>query len=510
MTTAAPDPYDLFDQDERRSLPGRQSADEGLFGTLNDLAPDSDGALQIRSGGAVAVDTWTLRTTADRFVAAQVELDGIRLRLGSLQNMLLGRRDFAGGAASAAGILSARLLEVQTEAEAIAGALRGAAAVYEVVELDVQLRAAHAAGDPVRIGMLEARRAAVVAEHPDAGGQAFSLQYAFSTEWQHELVRQATRWGVGLGDELGPQAAVVGGAGVGALTFAGAAFLGLAGTGRLSRDARLSGTAGPVTVVPVSPAAPGGIPPVAPGGAGAGSVGSAAPSASRSPAAVAPQSLAAAAARIPGGGDSRVRVERYTMADGSTKSVVYIAGMQSGAVGGDEPWDNQSNVELYSGRTSDSYAATEGALAAAGIEPGDEVHVVAFSQGAMIGAHLALEGDYDVKSLVSLGSPVDADVGPGTISVAVRHSDDPVAGLAGGGHGEAVGAPGSFVAERVYDPASDLGDALWPAHRLAAYTETAALVDGSGDPRVQGVRGVFDELAAAESVEVSEYGATRG
>jgi pimeloyl-ACP methyl ester carboxylesterase len=144
------------------------------------------------------------------------------------------------------------------------------------------------------------------------------------------------------------------------------------------------------------------------------------------------------------------------------------------------------------------------------VQPGDAVHVFGFSQGAMIGAHLALQGDYDTRTLVSIGSPVDADVGSGTLSVSLRHTDDPVAGLAGGGHGEAVGAAGSFVAERVSDPASDLEDARLPAHRLAAYAETAALVDGSNDPRVDGLRALFDTLGEAEAVEVTEYAATRG
>jgi len=511
MTTAVPDPNDLFDPGEKRRSPGHQSADEGVFGTLNDIAPDSDGALQIRSGGVVAVDTWTLKSTADRFVGARLDLEGIRERLGALQNMLLGERRYAWDAASTASVLSAQLLDVQTEAEAIAGALREAAAIYEVVELDVQLGAARAGDDAVLIGVLEARRAQVIAEYPDAAARAFSAQYAFATEWQHELVRQATRWAVGVGDEFGPQAAVIGGATLGAFTFAGAAFVGLAGTGRLSRDARLAGKAGPVTVTPVAPAAPGGsIPAVAPGAAGAVAVGLSAPSSTRSPAAVAPQSLAAATARIPGEGAARVRVEKYTMPDGTRQAVVYIAGMQSAGAGGDEPWDNESNVELYAGRESDSYAATEAALAASGVRPGDEVHVVAFSQGAMIGAHLALEGDYDVKTLVSLGSPVDADVGPDTLSVTLRHTDDPVAGLAGGGHGEAVGAAGSFVAERVYDPDTGNDDALLPAHRLTAYTETAAMADASADPRMAGVRDLLGTLAGAESVEVAEYAAVRG
>jgi pimeloyl-ACP methyl ester carboxylesterase len=213
---------------------------------------------------------------------------------------------------------------------------------------------------------------------------------------------------------------------------------------------------------------------------------------------------------MPGAGDSRVRVERYTMPDGSRQFAVYVAGTQSLALGGDDPWDNASNAELYAGRMSDSYAATEAALQAAGAREGDVVHAFGHSQGAMIAGRLALEGDYDVRTLVSLGSPVEADVGGQTLSVALRHTDDPVAGLAGGGHGEAVGAPGSFVAERVADPDASPDDARVPAHRLSAYAETAALVDASSDPRVGALRDVFAELGRADAVTVTEYAASRG
>jgi pimeloyl-ACP methyl ester carboxylesterase len=499
---------------------GHARPDDGLWGGLNGLAPDSDGALQITGGGAVSVDTETLRATAERFAGARVELDEIRTRLAAIAGTLLDEPRYAWDAAMSASTLDTRLHEAQTGADRIAASLLGAAAAYELVELDAQLRAAHAAGDRLLVESLEARRAAVIAEYPDAAAQALSAQYTFATEWQHEIVRQATRWGVDLGDLFGPTAAVVGGAGLGALTFAGTAITGLGGTGRLAPGARLAGRAGPVTVTPVLPATPGSsIPSVAPGAAGSTAAsptgeGRSSPSAGTTapgaPGAVAPQSLAAAASRVPGGGDARVRVEKYTMPDGSRQAVVYIAGMQSQGFGGDEPWDNASNVSLYRGEMSDSYAATEAALAAAGVEPGDALHVVGFSQGGMIGAHLALEGDYDVQTLVSLGSPVDADVGSDTLSISVRHTDDPVAALAGGGHGEAVGAPGSFVAERVFDPGSGLGDALLPAHRLTAYAETAALIDASGDPRVAGVQAVFEGLGQARTVDVTEYAAVRG
>ncbi|QNA93924.1 hypothetical protein [Microbacterium sp. Se63.02b] len=56
----------------------------------------------------------------------------------------------------------------------------------------------------------------------------------------------------------------------------------------------------------------------------------------------------------------------------------------------------KSNVELYQGRESASYEATLDALEAAGAEGGARVDVVAYSQGGMIAAHLAMESPYEV------------------------------------------------------------------------------------------------------------------
>jgi len=492
--------------------PPRSSGPEGLVSLISDNWPRADAGLQITGGGAIAVDTDTLRTTATAFTMAEAELSAIDLRLGALQNMLLATWHDTGEVVAAASALGTRLRETQAEATGIAQALCEAAAVYEVVELDTALRAAVAAGDADAVARLDARRTDLLSRYPEAGGHAALAAFDRGIMWPGELVRQGTQWGVGVGGTFSEPGAVWGGLVVGLGTVGGAALVGIAGTGLVSRDARLTGTAGPVTVTAVAPEGMSGVRSgVAPGAAAAGGAGQAAPTSWRPPAAVAPQSLAAAASRIPGDGAARVRVEKYTMADGSTQFALYIAGMQSSDVaGGDDPWDNESNLQLYSGQMSDSYAATQAALAAAGAEAGDAVHVVAFSQGAMIGSHLAVEGGYDVQTLVSLGSPVEADVGAGTLSVAIRHTDDPVAGLAGGGAMDGVGAPGSFVAERVYDPATAAEDATLPAHRLTAYAETAALVDASGDPRVAGVQAVFDDLGRAASVEVSEYAAVRG
>ena len=48
-----------------------------------------------------------------------------------------------------------------------------------------------------------------------------------------------------------------------------------------------------------------------------------------------------------------------------------------------------------------------------------------------------------------------------------------------------------------------------PAHGIDGYTETARLLDASTDPRMDAVRGLFDELGSAASVEITEYAAER-
>ncbi len=142
-------------------------------------------------------------------------------------------------------------------------------------------------------------------------------------------------------------------------------------------------------------------------------------------------------------------------------------------------------------------------------QPGDVVHAFGHSQGAMIAAHLALEGGFDTRTLVSFGSPVEAAVGADTLSIALRHTDDPVAALQGGGHDFPVGAPGSFIAERVADPAPGTHDLGLPAHGISAYTETARLLDASTDPRMGPMRSLLDELGTAASVDAVEYSAER-
>ncbi|MFK3677508.1 hypothetical protein ACI2IP_07235 [Microbacterium sp. NPDC090218] len=225
----------------------------------------------------------------------------------------------------------------------------------------------------------------------------------------------------------------------------------------------------------------------------------------------APQSLAGAFRRMPSS-SAQVAVEKYTMPDGTTRYVTYISGTKNSVPwrgGEEEPWDMKSNVELYQGHVSASYQATLDALAAAGAEPGDRVDTVAYSQGGMIAAHLAMESEYDVTMQLTAGSPQEPTLEDDQTLIQLRHSDDLVSNLAAGGSAAGTGSADSFTATRVGDPQVGLQDVRLQAHALETYIETAQLVDASTDPRAEALDAYWAELGTAAKVERTEFHAER-
>ena len=434
--------------------------------------------LDIRSGGAIAVDTESLRAAAVRYDRLGADLVEIERRVRSAVLVLADLGPTADGVTANAEVLAGRVDAASAVARASGDRLRFAASVYEIVELRAASEVAGRSASPGESARLraeiDARLRTLEDRYPWAAPLARLTEARRNLTWPSDLLAQG----------VGPLAALTPGLAFGVSLGTLALALGIArsGAGRIPSRARLGPSSDAVRVTAVA-----GPVPVS-----------------------APATLAQAAERIPGGsGPGRVRVETYTMRDGTRQFAVYVTGTRDAGAGGGEAFDMASNVELYSGTRSASYDATLAALRDAGARPGDIVHAFGHSQGAMITAHVALEGGYDTRTLVSFGAPVEADVGDGTLSVSVRHTDDPVVALEGGGHLEGVGAPGSFVAERVADPAPGLHDVKLPSHGIDRYAETAGMLDDSADPRMAPVRRLFDELADAVSVEVVEYSAER-
>lgn len=426
--------------------------------------------VDIRSGGVVAVDSTSLYRTAwsldlvEREIAdAGVNARGGGWMLGGIAGVI------GGGTVGEVEQLAVELERLSADARDLTAKLRSAAATYEYVELSAAREAA--AGDTAALARIDGQMEALRGVHPKealAGIEAMKHRSAFDV--------LAAQWAAD-GAMLGPGGALLG-AGLAALAGGMVTML---GRGRVARGERLVGAPVPVIVRPVG-----------------------------HPSGSAPSSLAAASRRIPSDAAARVRIERYTMPDGSRQFAVYITGTRSFGAGGPEVFDGQSNIDLYDGRRSASYDAVLEALRQSGAEPGDVVHEFGHSQGGMIASRVATGSGYDVRTLVTFGSPIEAELPDTTLSVAVRHTDEAVQALAGGGSPARVGAPGSFVAERLVDPMPrPLQDLQQSSHDLTKYTETAAMLDASDDVRMDGVRDVFADLRRATSVAVVEYSATR-
>lgn len=421
-----------------------------------------DGALDIRSGGIVAVDTETLRQTAGRLRAEADTCEGV----GDLLQRVARTLDQAGVWVRPP---TGRAVEAVAQARRLAADLEAMADVYELAELAAASDVALAAGDVALAARLRAQASVTLMLHPELLPRLAAETMAWRTETTVGLHAQY----------LAPYSGVTAASLTSAVLATG--FVSWVDRGAVPRGTTLHGAQAPVRIDVV----------------GAGP-------------ATAPTSLVDVVDRIPQD-EGQVRVERYTMPDGSRRFVAYIGGTRStDLIAGNEPWDMASNVALYARNHSASYDAVSAALVDAGAQPGDTVDLSGHSQGAMDASFLALSGTYDVPLLVTFGDPVQADVGENTLSVAVRHRDDPVSALADGGFAAGVGAAGSFVATRDTPGTAATGAGLLGSHGIDSYRETAKLLDGSKDPRMGAVRGRLDELARATSVEVTEYRALRG
>ena len=424
------------------------------------------GELDIGSGGIVAVDTESLRAAAGALRALCADCDEIEALLAAARRGL-------GPHAAELAAAGATVQDVAAQVARIAGDLDRMADVYELVELSSQIELAGMTDDQDRAAALRGRIAALVAADPGLLAAVAAETARWRTAEPSALWHQndLPLLPIAPGGDIA-------GLGLLAVLLSGAATA--LGLGTVPRGTRLGGPENPVTVTRLS-----------------GSSGVAA----------APASLSDTVDRIPRG-EGRVRVERYTMPDGSQRFAVYVAGTVDGA-DRREPMDWWSNFALYGRQHAASEAAVAAALADAGAEPGDSVELFGHSQGGMAASYVALSEEYDVPLLVTYGGPVQADVGEATLSVAVRHLDDPVSALAGGGYAAGVGAAGSFVATRETPGTLASGQGPIGPHRLDAYRETAVMLDASSDPRMRGVRDRLGELARAGSVEVFTYSAAR-
>ena len=429
----------------------------------------SDDDLQITYGGSIAVDTETLRDVG-------VRLGPVAARVGQAADAVYTAHrqitDTAGLSSAVSTVelwaVGDRLAALRARIDEIITGTLLMADVYELVELRTEYEAL-ALADPTAAEALLPDILDLEASDERLGPMAAYLQQTWEDQRYDGL------------DGQFDIATTVTGVNFGAITSIAAMLGSSAVFGTLPGKAKLDGWPDPVKVAPVFTTLP----------------------------ATAPASLADGLRRFPEAEDAQVKVEKYTFEDGTAHYVAYIKGTQSGLYGASEPWDMKSNAELYTGQISASYQATLDALHQAGAEAGDVVDVYAHSQGAMVGSYLAMGDEFDVQMLVTAGSPVQPTLRDDQLLIQLRHTDDVVNALAGGGSQGGTGSPDSMVVQREGDPMPSIKDLILEPHMMDTYIETAELADASGDPRLEAYLERLRALAKATTIESTEYVADR-
>jgi hypothetical protein len=195
-------------------------------------------------------------------------------------------------------------------------------------------------------------------------------------------------------------------------------------------------------------------------------------------------------ARVPEG--DQVRIERYEAPGQAPRYVVYVGPTETfSPVARDEPWDLTSNVTGVAGLQAGSLRATEAAMRDAGVQPGDAVQFVGFSQGGLVAARLAASGDWNAAGLETYGAPSGNIALPsGLHGMAVRNSDDFIPALAGPQLDHHL----LQVERRAFLPDSDMPTELpAPAHQRSAYVAAAAEIDQATSAAVR------EQIAALDS-----------
>jgi hypothetical protein len=194
--------------------------------------------------------------------------------------------------------------------------------------------------------------------------------------------------------------------------------------------------------------------------------------------------------RVPEG--DQVRIEKYSAPGEPNRFVVYVGPTETfSPVADHEPWDLTSNVGGVGGLDVGSFRATELAMHDAGVESGDQVQFVGFSQGGLIATMLAGSGQWNAAGLQTFGAPAgNIELPDGLNGMAVRNTDDFIPLLAGPQLDHHL----LQVERRAFAEGTPLPTYhAAPAHQRDAYMATATAVDEATSSAVR------DQSAALNS-----------
>jgi hypothetical protein len=238
-----------------------------------------------------------------------------------------------------------------------------------------------------------------------------------------------------------------------------------------------------------------------------------------------PSGVGDLADRVPSGGSdaAQIRIERYGDAGGAGGGdpswIVYIGGtVELGLEAGEEPFDNTSNahgiaddtwideLRLAGAESGAGERAVREAMRQAGVQPGDPLLAVGHSGGGVIAAKLAADAELNAVGAVSLGGPVaSAPTREGVGVLSIEHEEDFVPAMGGSGHP----SPERLTVSRSVLDEGRTYEAMVPAHELARYRATAALVDDSDEARLAEFRALVGGVTGGTGGTRSDWVAAR-
>jgi hypothetical protein len=180
--------------------------------------------------------------------------------------------------------------------------------------------------------------------------------------------------------------------------------------------------------------------------------------------------------------DGTIEIQTLTAPDGTVRHVVYLPGTDDMDPFSDDTQvrDMRENLRLIGDQPTAYGVGILAAMKDAGIAPGEPVLLAGHSQGGMEAVALLSHGTpYDVTNVVTLGSPTAQVHGfpAGSHVLSLEHVGDVVPELAG--------APAPETPQQVTVRFETSVEGVVDNHSFTHYTEGAAAVDASTDPRIR-------------------------
>lgn len=184
-------------------------------------------------------------------------------------------------------------------------------------------------------------------------------------------------------------------------------------------------------------------------------------------------------------------IEVIRVEGGSRRAwVVIIPGTQLGGLpAGTNPFDTAGIAEGLGYDSQATTGAIRQALREAGVEAGEQLAVVGYSQGGIHAMNLSRDkaflAEFDLKFVLTAGSPVGGITPePGIGSLHLEHQHDWVPGADGLANADTRDrVTVTLTNDLVMPPPQDFG--LGPGHRLENYTAGAEAVAASRDPSLR-------------------------